>query len=101
MIGDNSSLGVNFKHMGPLVIGGNVMMGSDVMIMTSVHNTSRTDMPMCKQGHVQKKRVIIEDNVWIGARVIIMPGLTMSQGEIIGACAVVPSMLLLKACLHE
>lgn len=36
------------------------------------------------------KPVIIEDNVWIGARVCILPGVTIGEGSVIGACAVVP-----------
>lgn len=88
-IGDNSGLGVNCDVRGPLEIGNNVMMGPDVCIMTAIHNTSRTDIPMCLQGHLPKQKVTIGDDVWIGARVIIMPGVTIGSGSIIGAAAVV------------
>jgi len=33
--------------------------------------------------------VVIEDDVWIGARVIILPGVTIHKGAIVGAGAVV------------
>ena len=89
IIGDNSGLGVNCEVRGPLVIGANVMMGPDVRIMTSKHNTSRTDIPMCQQGHLPKQKVTIGDDVWIGASVTILPGLTIGTGSIIGAGAVV------------
>ena len=88
-IGDNSGLGVNCDVRGPLEIGKNVMMGSNVCIMTAIHNTTRTDIPMCRQGHLPKKKVTIEDDVWIGTRVIIMPGVCIGKGSIIGAGAVV------------
>lgn len=88
-IGDNSGLGVNCDVRGPLEIGSNVMMGPDVCIMTAIHNTARTDIPMCQQGHLPKQKVTIGDDVWIGARVIIMPGVTIGSGSIIGAAAVV------------
>lgn len=88
-IGDNSGLGVNCDVRGPLEIGNNVMMGPNVCIMTAIHNTIRTDIPMCQQGHLPKKKVTIGDDVWIGARVIIMPGVTIGSGSIIGAAAVV------------
>jgi len=88
-IGDNSGLGVNCDVRGPLDIGENVMMGPDVCIMTAVHNTERTDIPMCQQGHLPQKRVRIGNDVWIGARVIILPGVTVGSGSIIGAGAVV------------
>ena len=89
VIGDNSGLGVNCEVRGPLVIGANVMMGPDVRIMTAKHDTSRTDIPMCQQGHLPKQKVVIGDDVWIGAGVIILPGLTIGSGSIIGAGAVV------------
>ena len=88
-IGDNSGLGVNCQVRGPLEIGDNVMMGPDVRIMTAKHNTTRTDIPMCKQGHFPKQKVTIGDDVWIGASVIIMPGITIGNGSIIGAGAVI------------
>lgn len=89
IIGDNSGLGVNCSVRGPLEIGANVMMGPDVIIMTNSHNTSRTDIPMNQQGFLPKKRVKIGDDVWIGARVIILPGVSIGKGSIVGAGAVV------------
>ena len=88
-IGDNSGLGVNCSVRGPLEMGNNIMMGPDVIIMTSVHNTSSVDLPMNQQGFLENKKVRIEDDVWIGTRVIIMPGVTIGRGSIIGAGAVV------------
>ena len=88
-IGDNSGIGVNCEVRGPLEIGKDVMMGPEVRIMTSSHNTSQTDIPMCQQGHLPKRKVTICDDVWIGTRVIILPGVTIGKGAIIGAGAVV------------
>lgn len=65
------------------------MMGPDVMIFTSNHETSRTDTPMRLQGTAKIKPVTIGDDVWIGARVIILPGVTIGQGAILAANAVV------------
>lgn len=49
-IGDNSGLGVNCSVRGPLDMGANIMMGPDVTILTSIHNTVSTDIPMNQQG---------------------------------------------------
>lgn len=88
-IGDNSGLGLNCRVMGPLKIGENVMMGPDVMIFTSNHNIDRIDVPMIKQGNADKQPVEICDDVWIGARAIILPGATIGKGAVVGAGAVV------------
>ena len=81
-LGDYSGLGVNCYVRGPLDIGAYVNMGPDVRIITINHNTEKTDIPM-------KGQVTICDDVWIGARVIILPGVTIGKGAIIGAGAVV------------
>lgn len=88
-LGDNSGLGINCKVRGPLNIGNDVMMGPDVIIYTENHDTARTDTPMRCQGSTPTRTVTIENDVWIGARVIILPGVTIGQGCIIGAGAVV------------
>ena len=89
IIGDYSGLGINCKVRGPLEIGDNVMMGPDVIIFTSNHETSRTDIPMRGQGSTEPQKVTIESDVWIGARVIILPGVTIGKGAILAAGAVV------------
>ena len=88
-VGENSGIGINCKVRGPLTIGKNVMMGPDCVILTSTHNFERTDIPMNQQGFLPKRKVTIGDDVWIGARVIILPGISIGKGSIIGAGAVV------------
>lgn len=88
-IGNNSGLGVNCSVRGPLKIGANVMMGPDVIIMTSSHNFESVNVPMNQQGSLEKQKVTICDDVWIGVRAIVLPGVTIGQGAIIGAGAVV------------
>lgn len=88
-IGDNSGLGIHCKVRGPLEIGRDVMMGPDVMIITSTHETSNLSIPMNRQGFKTNQKVTIGNDVWIGARVIILPGVSIGNGVIIGAGAVV------------
>jgi len=88
-IGDYSGLGVNCQCVGPITIGRDVMMGPDVIILTQNHAVSDVTKPMRGQGALPRRPVIIEDDVWIGTRVIILPGVTVHTGAIIGAGAVV------------
>lgn len=88
-IGDNSGIGINCRIRGPLTIGDNVMMGPDVVIITSNHQNSRIDIPMNQQGSCPSQKVKIGDDVWIGTRAIILPGVTIGNGVIIAAGAVV------------
>ncbi len=88
-IGDNSGIGVNCNIQGTVTIGNDVMMGPDVLIYTTNHEFRSKDIPMIDQGFQQEKPVIIGDDVWIGARAIILPGVHIGSHCIIGAGAVV------------
>lgn len=88
-IGDNSGIGINCEIYGSVTIGNDVMMGPEVIIYTSGHRHDRTDIPMRDQGSSKVEPVTIGNDVWIGRRAMIMPGVTVGDGVIIGAGAVV------------
>lgn len=88
-IGDRSGIGLGARIQGPLTIGANVMMGPECIIYTKNHETSRTDIPMIDQGVTAPREVIIEEDVWIGARVIILPGVRIGKGSILAAGSVI------------
>lgn len=87
-IGNNSGIGINAK-LGIVHIGNNVMMAPECVIITSNHKFDRLDIPMCEQGAEPDKPVYIEDDVWIGYRVTILPGVKIGKGAIVGAGAIV------------
>ena len=88
-LGDDSGIGIRAQINGKVIIGNNVMMGPDVCIFTRNHACSRTDIPMDRQGFTPEQPVTIGDDVWIGAKVIILPGVHIGTGAILGAGAVV------------
>jgi maltose O-acetyltransferase len=73
---------------GKLIIGDNVLMAPEVAIITTQHIIDDPEIPIVDQGE-EASTVIIEDNAYIGYRVIIMPGVTIGKGAIVGAGAVV------------
>ncbi|CAG9606591.1 Maltose O-acetyltransferase [Pseudoneobacillus rhizosphaerae] len=89
VLGNNSGIGINAVIGSEVKIGNNVMMGPECIIYTSNHRFDRTDIPMCEQGFQETKPVIIGNDVWIGGRVIILPGVSIGDGAIIAAGAVV------------
>lgn len=88
-IGDNSGIGQFSEIYGDVRIGNDVMMGTNCIIYTVNHAFDRLDIPMRQQGSSDVKPVIIGDDVWIGGRVTILPGVHIGRGAIIGAGAVV------------
>ena len=96
-IGDNSGVGVNCMLQGPIEIGNNVMMGPEVIVFTTNHAFRDKSIPMILQGHEEPKKVIINNDVWIGQRTIILPGVEIPDGVVCGAgtvlsakCAIEP-----------
>jgi maltose O-acetyltransferase len=88
-VGDRSQLGQNARIGHQVTLGRDVVMGPDVVIMTSHHAFERLDVPINQQGALEIKPVIIGDDVWIGTRVIILPGVHVGSQAVIGAGAVV------------
>lgn len=67
-------------------IGNNVFIGPNVSIYTAIHPI---DSLTRNKGLEIAKEVIIEDDVWIGGNVVIMPGVTIGEGSVIGAGSIV------------
>lgn len=88
-LGNNSNLSRNCWLLGDVTIGDNVMMGPEVIILTSNHVFCSTEKPMIVQGQEEMKPVVIGNDVWIGTRTIILPGVTVGSHSIIGAGSVV------------
>lgn len=84
-VGDFSSINANDAE---IIIGSNVAIGPMTLIQGANHNFDRLDMPIIRQGHAPN-RVEIGDDVWIAARVVILPGVKISGGAVIAAGAVV------------
>ena len=90
-VGDNTKIGLDFEVLGPAIftLGKNVMIGPDVLFITINHRFDRTDIPVKEQGHQSPEGIVVEDDVWIGARVIVLPGVRIGTGAIVGVGAVV------------
>lgn len=91
----NSNVHINTSVGGIIEIGQNVLIGPNVVMRTAGHNFENPNILIKKQGHIIKN-IIIEDDVWISANVIILGGVKIGKGAVIGAGAVVtkdiPSM---------
>lgn len=89
-IGDYSGIGENCVIPNNTVIGKYVMMAPEVHIVANNHTFSDTEKPMCFQGSIEGVTpTIIDDDCWIGVRVILTPGHRIGKGSILAAGAVV------------
>jgi maltose O-acetyltransferase len=88
--------GVEIAGAGGVKIGNYILIGPNVLIVTTIHQTVDTAVPMFTQtfgGNDKYKPVTIEDDVWIGAKAVILPGIHIGKGA--------ASFLLKNILLHE
>ena len=97
-IGSNVIIGVNctFIDDSPILIGDNVLIAPNVQIYTASHPSAASERLIEDwEGknstffRTFAKPVVVEDNVWIGGGVIILPGVTIGKNSVIGAGSVV------------
>lgn len=79
---------VNASVGGAIHIGNNCLIGPNVVIHSSNHRYGSRDIPIREQGH-DFADIYIEDNVWLGANVIVLAGVRIGQGSVVAAGAVV------------
>jgi len=100
-IGENVQMNdyVHITAMENVTIGNNVLMASKIYISDCSHgsysgdnNDSHPDLTPVERS-LFSKPVSIEDNVWLGEFVSILPGVTIGKGTIVGANSVVSKSL--------
>lgn len=90
MLGNNVYLGRNV-YLGvyqPLTIGQNSLIGAYSYLITANHRFENPDIPIRLQGYTGASIQIGQD-VWLGCHVVILPGVTVGDGAVIAAGAVV------------
>lgn len=89
-IGKNCFLGEYnvIRGQGGVQIGNDVYTGPMVQLVAVNHVYSDPNRPIREQG-ITAKGITIEDDVWLGANVTVVDGVTVGRGSIIGAGAVV------------
>lgn len=91
-IGENTYIGENNNIRaagGIIVIGNNCLISQHISIVASNHGIKRGQLIIEQGWPENKKDVIIEDDVWIGANSVILPGVTIHKGAVIGAGSIV------------
>lgn len=79
--------GMKITGKGKVFVGSYVIAAGDCLILTENHNYEGTEIPY--DSTMVSKDVYIGDFVWIGARVLILPGTKIGEGAIIQGGAVV------------
>ncbi|MFQ5601677.1 MAG: DapH/DapD/GlmU-related protein [bacterium] len=87
---DNVNIGFNcvISSLSRIIIKKNHLMAAFCYLVGGDHDSDRTDIPVLFQGR-SSKGITIDENVWLGAGVAVLDGVTIGRDSIIGAGAVV------------
>lgn len=87
-IGDGTFVNFDcvFLDVAPITIGKGCQIATRVQLITAWHPLEATPR---REGWEGGSPIVIEDNVWLGASVIVLPGVCIGENSIIGAGAVV------------
>lgn len=88
-IGESVFVGFNceFDISAKLTIGNHVLIAPGCFITD--HNHLHAANKLISEQGCEKAAVVIEDDVWLGAHVVVLPGVTIGRGAIVAAGAVV------------
>lgn len=78
--------GCHFDVSASIDLGDGCALGQEVMILTGTHEVA---WPQRRAGALSASPVVVGRGAWLGARVVVLPGVTVGEGSIVGAGAVV------------
>ena len=88
MIGDHTRIGLHNTIIGPVIIGSHVNLAQGITVTALNHNFEDSEKRIDEQG-VSTSAVTIEDDIWIGANAVVLPGVTIGHHSVVSAGAVV------------
>ena len=88
VIGDHTRIGLHNTIIGPVSIGSHVNLAQGITVTALNHNFSAPHKRIDEQG-VSTQEIVINDDVWIGANAVILPGVTIGSHCVVAAGAVV------------
>jgi acetyltransferase-like isoleucine patch superfamily enzyme len=77
-----------FYGHGGIRVGQDALLANDVQLICGNHTFARRDLPIRSQP-TEERPIVIGDDVWLGASAIVLGGVTVGQGAVVGAGAVV------------
>lgn len=90
VLDDNVNMGFNCEIVSAnkVTVGKNVLFGAYTYLICADHSFEMTDVPILEQGRVARQ-IHVEDDVWFGAGVKVLDGITIKNNSIIGTGSVV------------
>jgi acetyltransferase-like isoleucine patch superfamily enzyme len=81
--------GCEFNVRKRITLGADCLIGSGCKFVDHDHGTARGDVPMSAQPSGAEAEIVLEEDVWLGANVVVLKGVRVGRGAIVAAGAVV------------
>ena len=88
IIGNHTRIGLHNTIIGPVTIGSHVNLAQGITITALNHNFDDSEKRIDQQG-ISTKEVVLEDDIWVGANAVILPGVTIGKHAVVAAGAIV------------
>ena len=88
IIGNHTRIGLQNTIIGPVTIGSHVNLAQGITITALNHNFDDSEKRIDQQG-ISTKEVVLEDDIWVGANAVILPGVTIGKHAVVAAGAIV------------
>ena len=88
IIGDHTRVGLHNTIIGPVTIGCHVNLAQGITVSALNHNFADSEKRIDEQG-VSTSPVVVEDDVWIGANAVVLPGVRVGTHSVVAAGAIV------------
>ena len=88
VIGNRTRIGIGNTVIGPVQIGNDVNFAQNVTITGLNHNFQDVTIAISDQG-ISTHPVTIDDDVWIGANTVILPGINIGKHSVVAAGSIV------------
>jgi len=87
-IGDRTRIGLGCTLIGPVKVGNDVRIAQNVVLSGLNHKYEDDSVPISEQG-VTTNTIIVEDETWIAANCVVLPGVTIGKHAVVSAGSIV------------
>lgn len=88
IIGHDTRIGISNVLIGPVSVGNHVILAQNIVMSGLNHGYEDVNIPIHKQ-KVTMAPIVIEDDCWLGANVVVTAGVTIGKHSVIAAGAIV------------
>ena len=88
IIGERTLIGISSVIIGPVTLGNDILIAQNVVLSGQNHGYEDVNLPISKQEDIVKE-IVLEDEVWLGANVVVVAGVRIGKHAVVAAGSIV------------